>query len=399
MNLGFIKMALILGLLSCVGPFAIDMYLPALPQIAASLGAPVELTQYTLMSFFIAFGVSQLFYGPAADMFGRKPPLYFGLALFAAASIGCALATSIEWLIALRFLQGIGAAAGMSIPRAVIRDCYTGTRATRLMTTVMLVISISPMLAPLVGSLVINPFGWQAVFWAVGLAAILALALAFWSLPETLAEQQRVPFRFSAMMRAFYTLFRDRGYMGLTAIGGLGMASFFIFLSTSSFIYTGHYGLSSTEFSLAFSLNAVGFFIASQFAATLGERVGQVVVVKAAITGFAISASAMFVLFSLGADSFPLLVVMLMISNAFLGLVVPTTMVLSLEAHGPIAGTAAALGGALQMLLGAVGIVVVSLFFEGKPLPLVAGIMTCALLSQCLSMMTLRTDPQLAGEN
>ncbi|KUJ81541.1 Bcr/CflA family drug resistance efflux transporter [Microbulbifer flavimaris] len=398
MNPGFIKMALILGLLSCVGPFAIDMYLPALPQIAESLDAPVELTQYTLMSFFIAFGVSQLFYGPAADMFGRKPPLYFGLGLFAAASIGCALATSIEWLIALRFLQGIGAAAGMSIPRAVIRDCYTGTRATRLMTTVMLVISISPMLAPLVGSLVIAPFGWPAVFVSVGLAALLGLALAFWSLPETLAEKHRVPFRFSAMVRAFRSLFRDRGYMGLTAIGGLGMASFFIFLSTSSFIYTGHYGLTPTQFSLAFSLNAVGFFIASQFAATLGERLGQVVVVKRAVAGFATSATAMFVLFSLGADSFPLLVTMLMISNAFLGLVVPTTMVLSLEAHGPIAGTAAALGGALQMLLGAVGIVLVSLFFEGEPLPLVAGIMTCALLAQCLSIMTLRVGPQLATE-
>lgn len=390
MNHEWIKMALILGLLSCVGPFAIDMYLPALPVMAESFGAPVEAVQYTLMSFFIAFGVCQLFYGPASDMFGRKPPLYFGLILFALASIGCAFAPTIEWLIALRFVQGVGAAAVMSIPRAIIRDRYTGTKATRLMTTVMLVISISPMLAPLAGSALIGPFGWQSVFIAVTLATILSLLLAGFGLPETLQPADRVPFRFGAMWRAFRTLFRDPGYMGLTLIGGLGMASFFVFLSTSSFLYTEYYGLTSTQFSLAFALNALGFFTASQFAATLGERFGSVSVVRWAVTGFAVSASAMCALVAAGFDSFALLVAMLLLSNSFLGLVVPTSMVLSLDDHGPIAGTAAALGGALQMLLGAVAIVLVSLVFDGTPLPLVASIGVCALLALGLSLLTLR---------
>ncbi|MCW8125287.1 multidrug effflux MFS transporter [Microbulbifer halophilus] len=390
MNHEWIKMALILGLLSCVGPFAIDMYLPALPVMAESFGAPVEAVQYTLMSFFIAFGVCQLFYGPASDMFGRKPPLYFGLILFALASIGCAFAPTIEWLIALRFVQGVGAAAVMSIPRAIIRDRYTGTKATRLMTTVMLVISISPMLAPLAGSALIGPFGWQSVFVAVTLATILSLLLAGFGLPETLQPADRVPFRFGAMWRAFRTLFCDPGYMGLTLIGGLGMASFFVFLSTSSFLYTEYYGLTSTQFSLAFALNALGFFTASQFAATLGERFGSVSVVRWAVTGFAVSASAMCALIAAGFDSFALLVAMLLLSNSFLGLVVPTSMVLSLDDHGPIAGTAAALGGALQMLTGAVAIVLSSLVFDGTPLPLVASIAICALLALGLSLLTLR---------
>lgn len=385
-----IKMALILGLLSCVGPFAIDMYLPALPVMAESFGAPVEAAQYTLMSFFIAFGVCQLFYGPASDMFGRKPPLYFGLVLFALASIGCALAPTIEWLIALRFVQGVGAAAVMSIPRAIIRDRYTGTKATRLMTTVMLVISISPMLAPLAGSALIGPFGWPSVFVAVTLATVASLLVAGFGLPETLQPADRVPFRFGAMLRAFRTLFSDPGYMGLTLIGGLGMASFFVFLSTSSFLYTEYYGLTSTQFSLAFALNALGFFTASQFAANLGERFGSVSVVRWAVTGFAVSASAMCALIAAGFDNFALLVAMLLLSNSFLGLVVPTSMVLSLDDHGPIAGTAAALGGALQMLLGAVAIVLVSLVFDGTPLPLVASIGVCALLALGLSLLTLR---------
>jgi DHA1 family bicyclomycin/chloramphenicol resistance-like MFS transporter len=390
------KMALILGLLSCVGPFAIDMYLPAMPAMAKDLGAPVAATQFTLMSFFIAFGVCQLFYGPASDMFGRKPPLYFGLVLFAIASVGCAFAPTIEWLIALRFVQGVGAAAVMSIPRAIIRDRYTGAEATRLMTTVMLVISISPMLAPLAGSALIGPFGWPSVFIAVAIATVASLLLTAMALPETLKPTDRVPFQFPAMTRAFATLLRDPGFMGLTLIGGLGMSSFFVFIATASFLYTDHYGLTPTQFSLAFAFNALGFFTASQFAANFGARFGSIAVVKWAVAGFAASASLLFALVAAGFESFPLLVGMLLLTNAFLGLVIPTCMVLSLDDHGPIAGTAAALGGTLQMVLGAVAIVIVSQVFNGTPLPLVASIAVCALAAQGLSRLTLRTPASVA---
>lgn len=389
MQLSFFKMALILGLLSCAGPFAIDMYLPAMPDIARDLGAPVEAAQYTLTSFFIAFGICQLLYGPAADMFGRKPPLYVGLGLFLLASIGCAFAPTIEWLIALRFLQGVGAASVMAIPRAIIRDRYTGTAATRLMTIVMLVLSISPMLAPLVGSAVIVPFGWPAVFVAVALATVVCLLLTWRVLPETLPPAERVPFRWSAMTRAFATLMRDPKYLGLTCVGGMGLASFFIFLSTSSFLYTQHYGLTPTQFSLAFALNSLGFFTSSQFAATFGERFGSMQVVRWAVVGFLLSSVLMYVVVASGFDGFVVLVALLMLSNTFLGLVIPTSMVLALDDHGPIAGTAAALGGALQMLLGALAIVVVGLFFDGSPVPLTASIAVCALIALTLSQLTL----------
>ncbi|WP_444945531.1 multidrug effflux MFS transporter [Microbulbifer sp. VTAC004] len=396
MKSDLIKMALILGLLSCVGPVAIDMYLPALPDIAASFGAPIEAAQYTLMSYFIAFGVCQLIYGPASDMFGRKPPLYFGLLLFTLASVGCAVAPTIESLIALRFLQGVGAASVMSIPRAVIRDHYTGARATRLMTTVMLVISISPMLAPLIGSILIVPFGWRSVFILIALLTLASLLLAVSSLPETLERKHRVPFQFSAMLGAFSTLLRDPVYMGLTCIGGLGIASFFSFLATASFLYTGFYGLTPTEFSLAFALNALGFFVSSQFAANLGMRFGSVAVVKWATAGFAISSLVMCAVTFAGFDEFVLLVAMLLATNVFLGLVIPTSMVLSLEEHGPIAGTAAALGGALQMLLGALSIVLTSLVFDGTPQPLTAAIATCGVAALVISRLTLRGIAHLA---
>lgn len=392
-----IKMALILGLLSWIGPFAIDMYLPAMPAITEDLGASVSASQWTLMSFFIAFGICQLFYGPASDVFGRKPPLYFGLGIFGLASLGCAFAPSIEWLIALRFLQGVGAASVMSIPRAVIRDRYTGTEATRLMSTIMLVIAVSPMVAPLLGSAVIVPFGWRAVFMAVALVTVLGFLMTGFALQETLSPADRAPFRFNAMMRAFGVLFRDSGYMGLTLIGGMGMASFFAFLATASFLYTGYYGLTPIQFSLAFALNALGFFTTSQVAANLGARFGSIAVVKWAVLGYTASACLLFALVSFGYDSFPLLVALLIVTYAFLGLVVPTSMVLSLEDHGPIAGTAAALGGTLQMMLGAVSIAVVSLVFDGTPLVLTAAIALCSLVAAGLSALTLRGAPQEAA--
>ena len=173
----FFRMALILGLLSAIGPFAIDMYLPALPDIGASLHAEVGPVQWSLTAFFLALGVGQVVYGPVSDMLGRKPPLYFGLALFVLTSIACALTSDIRMLVLLRFLQGLGAAAGTVIPRAVVRDLHTGHEAARLMSLLMLVFSVSPLLAPLIGSGVIALTGWRGVFWVVAVAAVAGLAL------------------------------------------------------------------------------------------------------------------------------------------------------------------------------------------------------------------------------
>lgn len=382
-------MALVLGSLSWIGPFAIDMYLPAMPVIAASLGASVSASQATLMSFFLSFGISQLVYGPATDVLGRKPPLYFGLVTFALASVGCAMSTSIGMLIVMRFIQGIGAAAVMSIPRAVIRDCYTGNEATRLMSTIMLIISVSPMLAPLLGSVVIVPFGWRAVFFAVALATVVGLAMTRFGLRETLAPEKRSPFSLGEMFRAFGVLVRDGHFMGLTLIGGMGMGSFFAFLATSSFLYMEYYGLSSFQYSLAFSVNALGFFAASQVAANLEARFGTMTVIRCAVAGYCVGGCVLLAVVLLGIDHFPLLVALLFTTYGFLGLVLPTSMVLALENHGPIAGTAAALGGTLQMVIGALAIAIVSAVFNSTPVPLAVAVAICGVAAVALSRLLL----------
>ncbi len=385
----FVRNAVVLGLLAAVGPFAIDMYLPALPAIAADLGASTAATQMTLMVFFVSFGVAQLIYGPLSDMWGRKPPLYFGLALFGLAGIGCGLAPSIEWLIFFRFVQGVGAAAVAVIPRAVIRDLHTGPEATRLMALVMLVFSVSPILAPLFGSAIIVPFGWRAVFVAVTVVSGIALVMLWALLPETRPASERIAGNLGSVMRAYGRLMVDAKFQGLTFIGGLGMASFFAFLASSSFVYIGHFGLTPTQYSLAFSVNAVGFIGASQFAATLGQRFGMGRMLTAAVTVYLVMSLILLGVTLAGIDNLWVLMALLFFAFASLGLVIPSTMVLSLEEHGPIAGMASALGGTLQFVAGAVTITIASFFFDGTSLPMVAVIAACAVGAFILTRLTL----------
>jgi DHA1 family bicyclomycin/chloramphenicol resistance-like MFS transporter len=391
MQYSFLRNAVVLGLLAAVGPFAIDMYLPALPTIAADLGATTAATQMTLTAFFVAFGICQIAYGPVSDMIGRKPPLYFGLALFLAGSVGCALAPTIEWLIFFRFVQGLGAASVMVIPRAIIRDLHTGVEATRLMSLVMLVFSVSPILAPLFGSAVIVPFGWRAVFVAVTVASVLSIVLLALFLPETRPPSERVPVSVRGVLAGFAHLLTHGRFLGLTFIGGFGMASFFAFLAGSSFIYIDHFGLTPMQYSFAFSVNAVGFIGASQFAAKLGERFGMQRVVMAAVSVYAFFNLVLFALTLAGVDSLAVLIALLFVANAALGLVIPATMVLSLEEHGPIAGLASSLGGTLQMIAGGLVIVIVSQFFDGTALPMVTAITACAVGAFVLSLITLRS--------
>ena len=201
------------------------------------------------------------------------------------------------------------------------------------------------------------------------------------------------------MLDGFGELLRDWRFLGLTFIGGFGMASFFAFLASSSFVYIGHFGLTPTQYSLAFSVNAVGFIGASQFSGFLAARFGIARVVSVAVTCYAVLAVALFAVVAAGIDNLTVLVAMLFISFAWLGLVIPSTMVLSLEEHGPIAGMASALGGTLQMVTGAVMIAVASSFFNGTSLPMVATIAACAVAAFILTRLTLgpgKTMTQLA---
>jgi MFS transporter, DHA1 family, multidrug resistance protein len=389
MTSSFFRSALILGLLTAIGPFAIDMYLPAMPSIGQDLGAENNAVQMSLLAFFIPFAVAQLFYGPISDMWGRKAPLYMGIGLFAVASIGCALASNVETLIAFRFLQGIGGAAGMVIPRAIVRDMHTGVQAARLMSLLMLVFSISPILAPLTGSAVIVLFGWRGVFWAVMIAALLGLILLSTQLTETRTKEARSESGLGTAMAAYRLLLKDGNFLTLTFIGGLGLSSFLVYLANSPFVLINHYGLTPTQYSFAFSINAVSFFAVSQLTGWLGARYGLVRVMRNAVTGFSVAMVAMVVVMSLGFNQLPVMATFLFIGYGFLGLVLPTTGVLALEDHGEIAGTASALMGTLQFVTAAVAMGIAGTFFDGTALPMAAGIALCAVGALIVTQTTI----------
>jgi DHA1 family bicyclomycin/chloramphenicol resistance-like MFS transporter len=389
MKHGLFRSALVLGLLSCIGPFSIDMYLPAMPEIARSLNADVAGVQMTITAYFLAFGIAQLVYGPWADQAGRKPPLYLGVAIYLLGSIGCFFAGSIGTLIAWRFVQALGAAAVMVVPRAIIRDMHTGHEATRMMAMIMLVISVSPMLAPLAGSAVIALADWRAIFGVLCVAGVISLCMIAFLLPETLRAEDRVPVNAGRLFSGAGRLLTDRMFMALTFVGGFGMASFFVFLASASFVYAGEFGLTPTQFSLAFAVNAIGFFGASQMAATLGQRFGARRVVLWATGGFAICALATLGLVSAGIGGLPLLIAGLFLGNACLGLVIPTTMVMALDAHGDIAGLASSLGGTIQMLAGGAVVMLSGPFFDGTAVPMVAAIAACAVAAFALALWVL----------
>ncbi|GAA3875230.1 multidrug effflux MFS transporter [Celeribacter arenosi] len=391
------RSALVLGLMSAVGPFAIDMFLPALPNIAASLDATVAATQGTITFYFLAFGLAQLIYGPWADQAGRKLPIYVGLVLFLAGSIAASLAPTITMLVWARVLQGAGAAALMVVPRAIIRDQYTGYEATRLMALIMLVFSVSPMFAPLAGAGLIAVTGWRAIFGSMAIAAIAAIVITATLQPETLPKEHRVAINLRTIGRGIATLLRDPVFLGLTFVGGFGMAAFFVFIASASFVYVETFGLTPTQFSLAFTVNAMGFIGASQMAAPLMQRHGALKIILVGVSGFFTAMVFLFALALMGFASLGVIIAGLIIGFAAMGLVIPTTMVSALDPHGDIAGLASSLGGTLQMVAGGAMVALTGPFFDSTPTPMIGAMALCASITMGLLLFVLPRARRVIG--
>ncbi|HVZ13649.1 MAG TPA: multidrug effflux MFS transporter [Bauldia sp.] len=387
MKSSFARNAIVLGLLTAVGPFAIDMYLPALPAIANDFHVSPAAAQGSILAFFLAIALGQIVYGPISDSYGRKRPLYFGLALYVVGTIACSLAPSIEWLIAARFIQGIGACAGGTIPSAIVRDLHTGHEAARLMSLIMLVFSVSPMLAPLTGSLVVQFGTWREIFLIIAVLGLASLAVGIFWLRETRPPGQRVPFHAGEIARNYLALFRDRHYLGVVFIGAFGVSSFFAYLAGSSFIYIDHFGLTPTQFSFAFSINAIAFIGMAQFAGYFGKRFGLPLVINVALAFYLLVTLILLVLILLGVDNVFVFIGFLFVAFGSMGLVIPSTAPLALQEYGETAGTASALMGTLQLVVAAVVIGIVSAF--SGALPMVVAMVACAVVAFALGRLTL----------
>lgn len=262
----------LLGALSVVSPFAIDMYLPAFPELAAGFGVPSTTVALTLSSYFIGLAAGQVVYGPLLDRFGRKPPLAFGLGLFVVASFGCAFAPDIYTLIALRFVQALGGCVAQVASVAMVRDFFPRDQAARVLSRLFLFIAVSPLLAPTVGTLIIRLGGWPAAFLALALvvAGILALVLAL--LPEGHKPDAGISLRPGPILAEYFSILRHPRFHTYAGAGAFSFAGLFTFVAGSPVLFMDGFGVSGQTYSLIFALLAGGFIAASQVNVALLRR-------------------------------------------------------------------------------------------------------------------------------
>ncbi|MBB4641161.1 multidrug effflux MFS transporter [Rhizorhapis suberifaciens] len=265
-------LGLAFGMLSALGPFAIDLYLPAMPTMARAMGVDSGAVQRSLSAFFLGLAIAQIPLGWLGDRFGRRKPLIGGLALFAAASLGCALARDIDQLVALRFLQGMGACAGTSSVRAMIRDKHSGHHAARLMAFTFLIIGISPVLAPLAGSYLLRATSWQGLFVILASAGVTAVLVVTLFLPETLPPARRVASQ--SILQASAYLLAKPTFVAWAFVAGMATTIPFAFVTAAPFLFSQGYGLTPHQYSLLLALNAIVSIVATQFAPYLMRRLG-----------------------------------------------------------------------------------------------------------------------------
>jgi MFS transporter, DHA1 family, multidrug resistance protein len=295
-------------------------------------------------------------------------------------------------LIGFRALQAFGACAGMVIPRAIVRDLYTGHEAARLMSLLMLVMSVSPILAPLAGSVVIALWSWREVFAVLAVVAVLCLVMTAVQLPETHPPERRMGKTLGTAFSSYGALLRDPVFIGLSVVCGFGLATFFVFIGSAPFVYIEYFGLTPTQFSLCFALNAASFFAMSQLTARLSARFGLVPLILWSVTAVA-AVMLLLAVTTLWVDSLVLMMTLLFIGFGFLGLLLPASGVLALEDHGAVAGSASALLGAIQMITGAVSMTLVGVFADHTPAPMIIGIAMCAVAAMLTVIWTLRRLP------
>lgn len=273
----------ILGLLAMLMPLSIDMYLPALPVISAQFGVPAGSTQMTLSTYILGFALGQLIYGPMADSFGRKPVVLGGTLVFAAAAVACALAQTIDQLIVMRFFHGLAAAAASVVINALMRDIYPKEEFSRMMSFVMLVTTIAPLVAPMAGGAVLVWFSWHAIFWILALAALLASAMIFFFIDETLPVERRQKFHIRTTIGNFASLFRHKRVLSYMLASGFSFAGMFSFLSAGPFVYIELNHVSPQHFGYYFALNIVFLFVLTIINSRFVRRVGALNMFRAGL--------------------------------------------------------------------------------------------------------------------
>ena len=380
---------LILGALSAFGPLAIDFYLPGFPAMAQAFATDEKHIQLTLAVYFLGLSIGQLVYGPIADRFGRRLPLLVGVGLFTAASFACAFAPSLEWLIGARFVQALGGCAGMVLSRAIVSDKCDAVGSAKVFSQLMLVMGLAPILAPMLGGLLVNLYGWQAIFIVLtGFSALAALAVAL-GLPESLpANVPRQPL--SGALRQYGRLLKDREFLGHALTGGIAMAGKFAYIAGSPFVFIKLYGVPAEHYGWLFGSNAAGFILVAQINARLLAKRGPAFLLSRMVWVYLAAGLTLLAISSLHTEQLWPLLIPLFICIASLGCIIPNASACAMSGQGARAGSASAMLGCLQFSVAAAAAWLVGLLHDGSAMPMAMVISLCGVLAVSIAVATRR---------
>ncbi|MET0611168.1 MAG: multidrug effflux MFS transporter [Pseudomonas caspiana] len=384
-----LRTILILGALSAFGPLAIDFYLPGFPAIASAFGTDEKHVQLTLASYFLGLSIGQLAYGPVADRFGRRLPLLFGVTLFTLASLACAFAPNLDWLIGARFVQALGGCAGMVIARAIVSDKCDAVQSAKVFSQLMLVMGLAPILAPMLGGLLVNLYGWQSIFISLtAFSALASLAVAL-GLPESMpASHPRQPL--AGALKQYRSLLGDRIFLGHALTGGIAMAGMFSYIAGSPFVFIKLYGVPAEHYGWLFGTNAAGFILIAQLNARLVGKRGPAFLLSRTIWIYLAAALVLLAITGLRTEQLWPLLVPLFVCIASLGCIIPNASACAMNGQWARAGSASAMLGCLQFSVAAGAAAMVGVLHDGTAVPMALVISICGALAVGISVLTRR---------
>ena len=387
---------LVLGAGSAFGPLSIDMYLPGLPEMARSFGVSASEAQVTLTTCLVGLALGQMYAGPLSDRLGRRRPFILGVWAYAISSVLCALAPSVYVLALLRLIQGLSGAAGLVISRAIVRDMYSGAAAARFFSMLMLVNGLAPILAPVFGGQLLKVTSWRGVFVALAIIGGVLAVAATAGLPETLAPERRRNDGARATLRTLRMLLGDRQFVGYSLACGLAFAAMFSYIAGSPFVLEDIYGVSPQVFSAVFAVNACGIVAASQLNRHLLHTFSLRGLLRAGLSVTAGGGVALLVVVVIGGLGVWAVLVPLFLVVASIGVVMPNATALALSEHPDVAGSASALVGVLQFMVGAAAAPLVGVAGNDTAVPM--ALMIALLGVGGITAMTTLTRPRATSE-
>jgi len=377
---GRVKLALILGGLTAIGPFSLDLYLPALPKIAEELQTTTSIVQLSLTACLLGLAMGQLLMGPLSDVKGRKLPLFIGLLIFTVVSLLCMFSPSVWAFIGLRFIQGLVGSSGIVIARAMARDLYSGVELTKFISILMLVNGFAPIAAPIIGAQLLNVTDWRGLFIFLTLFGLVISFAVILGLKETLPLEKRAAGGIGQTMRTFATVLRDRQFTGYALAQGFILAGMFAYISGSPFVLQDIFGVSPQMFSVIFACNGLGIIVASQVA---GRMAGKVSEQKILMTGLLLAVCggiSLLICIAAGVGLKGILPSLFFVV-ASVGLVSTASFPLAMRNHGRSAGTASALIGVMSFVFGGLVAPLVGLGGSTTALPMGIVIASTGLLA------------------